>query len=89
MVAVEASVAKLSPADRASILNQSLAHFRNPSGPDLLKRTERFNDFIQSRAEFGLWRLLPTSMLERLVGRMLVAKAFKPLSADIPVPLAA
>ena len=55
VIAVEASVAKLSPADRASILNQSLAHFRNPSGPDLLKRTERFNDFIQSRAEFGLW----------------------------------
>ena len=35
------------------------------------------------------WRLLPTSMLERLVGRMLVLKAFKPLSAAIPVPLAA
>ena len=55
VIAVEASVAKLSPEDRARILNQSLAHFRNPSGPDLLKRTERFNDFIQSRAEFGLW----------------------------------
>src|SRR5262249_54456083 len=23
--------------------------------PDLIKRTERFNQFIQSRAEFGLW----------------------------------
>jgi glycine C-acetyltransferase len=55
VIAVEASVAKLSPEDRARILNQSLAHFRNPSGPDLLKRTERLNEFIQSRAEFGLW----------------------------------
>ncbi len=52
---MEASVAKLSPEDRARILNQSLAHFRNPSGADLIKRTERFNAFIQSRAEFGLW----------------------------------
>jgi glycine C-acetyltransferase len=55
VVAVEASVAKLSPEDRARILNQSMAHFRNPSGPDLLKRTERFNEFVQSRAQFGLW----------------------------------
>jgi glycine C-acetyltransferase len=55
VVGVEASVAKLSPEDRARILNQSLAHFRNPSGADLIKRTERFNAFIQSRAEFGLW----------------------------------
>ena len=52
---MEASVAKLSPEERARILNQSLAHFRNPSGADLIKRTERFNAFIQSRAEFGLW----------------------------------
>ena len=35
------------------------------------------------------WRLLPTSLLGRMVGRMLVLKAFKPLSAAIPVPLAA
>jgi 7-keto-8-aminopelargonate synthetase-like enzyme len=55
VVGVEAAVAKLSPEDRASILNQSLAHFRNPSGPDLIKRTERFSAFIQSRAAFGLW----------------------------------
>ena len=32
-----------------------MAHFRNPAGPDLIKRTERFNEFIQSRAQFGLW----------------------------------
>jgi 7-keto-8-aminopelargonate synthetase-like enzyme len=52
---VEASVAKLSPEDRARIMTQSMAHFRNPSGPDLLRRTERFYDFMQSRAQFGLW----------------------------------
>ena len=52
---VEASVSKLSPEDRARIMTQSVAHFRNPSGADLLKRTERFYDFVQSRAEFGLW----------------------------------
>jgi glycine C-acetyltransferase len=55
MMATEASVSKLSPEDRARIMGQSIAHFRNPSGPDLLKRTERFYDYIQSRAEFGLW----------------------------------
>ena len=52
---VDASVAKLSPEDRARIMTQSVAHFRNPSGADLLKRTERFYEFVQSRAEFGLW----------------------------------
>jgi len=36
-----------------------------------------------------LWRLLPTSMLERMIGRLLIVKAFKPLSAAIPVPMAA
>ena len=36
-----------------------------------------------------LWRLLPMSVLERMIGRMLVVKAFKPLSAALPVPLAA
>jgi len=55
VMATEASVSKLSPEDRARIMTQSIAHFRNPSGPDLLKRTERFYDYIQSRAEFGLW----------------------------------
>ena len=52
---MEASVAKLSPEDRARIMTQSMAHFRNPSGPDLLRRTEHFYDFMQSRAQFGLW----------------------------------
>jgi SAM-dependent methyltransferase len=35
------------------------------------------------------WRLVPTRMLERLIGRTLILKAFKPLSAAISVPLAA
>jgi SAM-dependent methyltransferase len=36
-----------------------------------------------------LWRWLPLSLLERLMGHVLVLKAFKPLSAAINVPLAA
>jgi ubiquinone/menaquinone biosynthesis C-methylase UbiE len=36
-----------------------------------------------------LWRWLPHPMLERMFGRLLIIKAFKPLSAAIPVPLAA
>jgi ubiquinone/menaquinone biosynthesis C-methylase UbiE len=36
-----------------------------------------------------VWRWMPRPMLERLMGRILVMKAFKSLSAAIPVPLAA
>ena len=36
-----------------------------------------------------LWRWLPLPLLERLIGHVLVLKAFKPLSAAIAVPLAA
>ncbi len=36
-----------------------------------------------------LWRWLPRPFLERYVGRLLVVKAFKPLSSAIAVPLAA
>jgi SAM-dependent methyltransferase len=36
-----------------------------------------------------LWRWLPLSLLERAVGRYVILKAFKPLSAAIPLPLAA
>lgn len=36
-----------------------------------------------------LWRWLPHPMLERTCGRFLIIKAFKPLSAAIPAPLAA
>lgn len=36
-----------------------------------------------------LWRWLPHPMLERLLGRLLIVKAFKPLSAAIPAQIAA
>ena len=36
-----------------------------------------------------LWRLVPLPILERLLGRVLVLKAFKPLSAAIPTQAAA
>jgi SAM-dependent methyltransferase len=36
-----------------------------------------------------VWRWLPLSLLERAVGRYVILKAFKPLSAAITVPLAA
>ncbi|GIW81027.1 MAG: hypothetical protein KatS3mg105_2834 [Gemmatales bacterium] len=36
-----------------------------------------------------LWRILPTSVLERLIGRVLVLKAFKPLSSAMQDSLAA
>jgi ubiquinone/menaquinone biosynthesis C-methylase UbiE len=36
-----------------------------------------------------LWRWLPHSQLERLFGRLLIIKAFKPLSAAIAVQMAA
>jgi SAM-dependent methyltransferase len=35
------------------------------------------------------WRVLPTRILERIIGRTLILKAFKPLSAAMTVPLAA
>ena len=36
-----------------------------------------------------LWRWLPLPLLERLMGRVLVLKAFKPLSAALPALAAA
>jgi SAM-dependent methyltransferase len=36
-----------------------------------------------------LWRFLPLDLLQRLTGRILVLKAFKPLSAAMTMPLAA
>jgi ubiquinone/menaquinone biosynthesis C-methylase UbiE len=57
-----------------------------------------FGRFVESRvykrqlrrAEVPhLWRWLPHPMLERMFGRLLIIKAFKPLSAAISVPLAA
>lgn len=49
------SAADLSQAERERILTQSLAHFRNPFGSDLLKRTEPFQRFLDARAEHGMW----------------------------------
>jgi ubiquinone/menaquinone biosynthesis C-methylase UbiE len=57
-----------------------------------------FGRFVEShvskrhlrRAEVPhLWRWLPYPVLERLLGRLLILKAFKPLSAAIALPLAA
>jgi hypothetical protein len=36
-----------------------------------------------------MWRWAPRPMMERLMGRVLVLKAFKPVSAAIATPLAA
>ena len=36
-----------------------------------------------------IWRWMPLPLLERLMGRVLVLKAFKPLSAAIPLRAAA
>jgi ubiquinone/menaquinone biosynthesis C-methylase UbiE len=36
-----------------------------------------------------VWRWVPSSLLERLMGRVLVLKAFKPLSAALPTQVAA
>ena len=43
----------------------------------------------RSEAVPHLWRWLPLPLLERLMGRVLVLKAFKPLSAALPAQAAA
>ena len=43
----------------------------------------------QSKAVPHLWRWLPLPVLERLMGKILILKAFKPLSTAISPPLAA
>jgi glycine C-acetyltransferase len=50
-----ASPSSLSPEERERILTQSSAHFRNPSGSDLLQRAGRFHDYIERRSRYGLW----------------------------------
>ena len=45
----------LSFAERERILTQSLAHFRNPFGDDLLNRTEPFFEYLSNRAMHGIW----------------------------------
>ena len=63
---MESEISRLSVQDRKRLLTLSQAHFRNPSGSDLLKRTERFYDFLQRRAQFGLWPF--SRSLERATG---------------------
>ena len=36
-----------------------------------------------------IWRWAPLPIMERLMGQVLVLKAFKPLSSALPLPLAA
>lgn len=76
---------------------------RRAAGPDSASFSARalrqlFRRFVETRVYKRqlrraqvphLWRWLPHPMLERLFGRLLIIKAFKPLSAAIPVPLAA
>ena len=73
---------------------------QSTSGPALSARLFRqlFGRFVESRVYKRhlrrsevphLWRWLPHPLLERMLGRLLVIKAFKPLSAAIPVPMAA
>ncbi len=44
---------------------------------------------LRRREVPSLWRVLPLPLLERLMGRVLVIKAFKPLSAALPARAAA
>jgi SAM-dependent methyltransferase len=76
---------------------------RNTVNPDTVSFSARmlrhlFGRFVEAhvykrhlrRAEVPhLWRWLPHPLLERMLGRLLIIKAFKPLSAAMPVPLAA
>jgi ubiquinone/menaquinone biosynthesis C-methylase UbiE len=57
--------------------------FRRFVEPRLYKRQLRRRDTPH------LWRWLPLPLLERLMGHVLVLKAFKPLSAALPILLAA
>ncbi len=53
-------------------------------------REHRLHKRHLSRAEVpSVWRWLPRSVLERLMGRALILKAFKPLSAAMPAQAAA
>jgi ubiquinone/menaquinone biosynthesis C-methylase UbiE len=68
------------PSFSARALRQLFGRF---SEPRVYKRHLR-------RAEVPhLWRWVPLSLLERLLGRLLVFKAFKPLSSAVADPLAA
>jgi ubiquinone/menaquinone biosynthesis C-methylase UbiE len=70
-----------------------------PAGPFSARRLHRlFDRFVEHRVYKRqlrrsevphVWRWLPLPLLERLMGHVLVLKAFKPLSAAITVSLAA
>lgn len=74
-------------------------HYNFPAPPISARRLRKlFAPFVEHRVykrqlrrrEIPIaWRILPLNFLQRLLGRMLIVKAFKPLSAAIPVPLAA
>jgi ubiquinone/menaquinone biosynthesis C-methylase UbiE len=83
---------------RAWLKGTSLVHESQPrrfSGRGLRRLFGRFIEHRihkrhLSRSEVPhLWRWLPRSILERLIGRALILKAFKPLSAAITVQAAA
>jgi ubiquinone/menaquinone biosynthesis C-methylase UbiE len=72
----------------------------NPAGSRFSARRLRklFGHFIEHRIHKrqlrrsevpNLWRVLPLSLLERLMGRVLVLKAFKPLGSALPAQAAA
>jgi glycine C-acetyltransferase len=50
-----ADLNSLSADERERLLTQSMAHYRNPSGSDLIARSERFSQYIKARLAFGLW----------------------------------
>ncbi len=73
---------------------------RSPASPRFTARQLRglFHRFTEHRVHKRhlrradvphVWRLLPTSMLARMIGRLLVVKAFKPIGSALSVPLAA
>jgi ubiquinone/menaquinone biosynthesis C-methylase UbiE len=78
---------------------------RRRPGPDLAQRRysarglrRLFGQFIEHRIHKRqlrrsevphLWRVLPLHLLERLMGRVLVVKAFKPLCSALPAQAAA
>jgi ubiquinone/menaquinone biosynthesis C-methylase UbiE len=74
-------------------------HYTFPAPPLSARRLRKlFAPFVEHRIhkrqlrrrEIPLtWRIVPLNVLQRLFGRMLIIKAFKPLSAAIPVPMAA
>jgi ubiquinone/menaquinone biosynthesis C-methylase UbiE len=65
------------------------------SGRELIRLFQQFSEHRISKRHLRksetphLWRWLPPIVLERIAGRFLIVKTFKPLSAAMSVPLAA